>query len=51
MADEAIGIRAMLLRIQKIDAEQRSREIKFNTSKLPKDYLKSKTQRKNKKDT
>jgi hypothetical protein len=51
MADEANGLRAMLLRIDRISAEQRRREHEFNASKLPKDYLKSKTERKKKKDT
>jgi hypothetical protein len=45
VADEALGLRAMLLRIQ---AEQHRRELEFNNSKLPKDYLKNKTERKKK---
>lgn len=44
--DEAIGIKAMLARVEKIAEGQRKAELEFNSSKLPKDYLKSKYERK-----
>lgn len=49
--DNANGVRFALLRLEFIRSEQRRRELEFNASKLPKDYLKSKTERKKQKDT
>lgn len=44
--DDATGVRAMLARLENIKEGQRRAELEFNASKLPKDYLKNKYERK-----
>lgn len=46
MPDQALGVRLMLLRLEKIEAEQRKAARELILRKLPRDHLKNNYKRK-----